>query len=77
MTSRVEEEAHELADVGLLSETNTEQNNKEHQMYNIELARKIVQHMTGDPVTARDIVQELDDAGLLAPDAAETDEHDG
>ena len=37
-------------------------------MSNIELARKIAQHMTGDPVTARDIAQELADAGLLAPE---------
>ena len=35
-------------------------------MSNIDLARKIIQHMTGDPVAARDIVQELTDAGLLA-----------
>lgn len=40
-------------------------------MSNIELARKIAQHMTGDPVTARDIAQELADAGLLAPELPE------
>lgn len=40
-------------------------------MSNIDRARKIVQHMTGDPVTARDIVQELADARLLATDLPE------
>lgn len=45
--------------------------NQERQMHNIEHAGKIIHHMTGDPVTARDIAQELADAGLLAPELPE------
>lgn len=40
-------------------------------MSNRDLARKIVHHMTGSPITAQYIVQELANTGLLAPDLPE------
>lgn len=40
-------------------------------MSNIELAAKIIHHMTGDLRRAHDVAEELTDAGLLAPDLPE------
>lgn len=46
-------------------------------MSNRVRAAKIIHHMTGDPRRAHDVVNELADAGLLAPDAPEPTIYDG